>query len=296
MKLQELILEASHRLSLAKVSFGHGTDNAHDEASWLVLWSLGLSLDTDTTTHNEPLSASDIERALALIDRRIKERIPSAYLTGEAWLQGVPFFIDKRSIIPRSLIAECLVNASIDSWLDEGTSKVLDLCTGNASLAIICAMVFPDVTIDALDISVDALEVARINIERHKMQERIHTSVSNGLEQARGPYDLILCNPPYVNAQSMNELPLEYRAEPSLALDGGVDGMDFIKEFLSAAPHQLSDIGVIVLEVGHERAHFEALFPSLECVWLETSAGDEQIVLITKDALCDFNDAGSGKS
>lgn len=296
MKLQELILEASHRLSLAKVSFGHGTDNAHDEASWLVLWSLGLPLDTDTTTHNEPLSASDIERALALIDRRIKERIPSAYLTGEAWLQGVPFFIDKRSIIPRSLIAECLVNASIDSWLDEGTSKVLDLCTGNASLAIICAMVFPDVTIDALDISVDALEVARINIERHKMQERIHTSVSNGLEQARGPYDLILCNPPYVNAQSMNELPLEYRAEPSLALDGGVDGMDFIKEFLSAAPHQLSDIGVIVLEVGHERAHFEALFPSLECVWLETSAGDEQIVLITKDALCDFNDAGSGKS
>ena len=291
MKLQELILEASHRLSLAKVSFGHGTDNAHDEASWLVLWSLGLPLDTDTTTHNEPLSASDIERALALIDRRIKERIPSAYLTGEAWLQGVPFFIDKRSIIPRSLIAECLVNASIDSWLDEGTSKVLDLCTGNASLAIICAMVFPDVTIDALDISVDALEVARINIERHKMQERIHTSVSNGLEQARGPYDLILCNPPYVNAQSMNELPLEYRA-----LDGGVDGMDFIKEFLSAAPHQLSDIGVIVLEVGHERAHFEALFPSLECVWLETSAGDEQIVLITKDALCDFNDAGSGKS
>jgi len=140
---------------------------------------------------------------------------------------------------------------------------------------------------------VEALEVARINIERHKMQERIHTSVSNGLQHARGPYDLILCNPPYVNSQSMSELPLEYRAEPSLSLHGGIDGMDFIKAFLRAAPNQLSDIGVIVLEVGHERVHFEALFPSLECVWLETSAGDAQIVLITKDALSDFNDAGS---
>jgi ribosomal protein L3 glutamine methyltransferase len=288
MKLQELILEASNRLSQAKVSFGHGTDNSHDEASWLVLWSLGLPLDTDTTTRDETLTALDIERALELIDKRITQRIPSAYLTGEAWLQGVPFFIDTRSIIPRSLIAECLVNASIDPWLHERTTKVLDLCTGNGSLAIICAMVFPDVDIDAIDISVEALEIAQINIDRHKLGARIHTWISNGLQQARGPYDLIVCNPPYVNAQSMSELPPEFRAEPSLSLDGGVDGMDFIKEFLKEAPNQVSDIGVIVLEVGHERAHFEAAHPSLECVWLETSAGDEQIVLITKNALSHF--------
>lgn len=285
MRLQELILESENRLTQAKVSFGHGTDNAHDEASWLVLWSLGLALDTDTHQYSNELNAAQVERALALVDTRIQKRIPSAYLTGEAWLQGIPFFIDKRSIIPRSLIAECLVNASIDPWLSLHTSRVLDLCTGNASLAVICAMVFPDVHIDALDLSTQALEVARINVERHMLTKRIDLKISDGLEHASGPYDLILCNPPYVNSQSMRELPPEYKAEPVISLDGGEDGMDFIRKFLNDAPAHLSDIGVIVLEVGHEREHFENAFSDLECIWLETSQGEDQVVLMTKAAL-----------
>ena len=289
MKLQELILEATKRLTKAEVFFGHGTDNAHDEASWLVLWSLGLPLDTDTSLKTEPLNEAQIERSLALIEDRISKRLPSAYLTGEAWLQGIPFFVDQRSIIPRSLIAECLVEASIDPWLSVHTSRVLDLCTGNASLAVICAMVYPDVQIDALDISIEALEVANINVERHMLAQRINVKISDGFENASGPYDLILCNPPYVNSKSMSELPDEYKSEPQLSLDGGADGMDFIRKFLNDAPRYLSDIGIIVLEVGNERAHFESAFPSLECVWLETSMGEDQVVLITKNSLTEFS-------
>ena len=288
MKLQELILEATNQLTQANVIFGHGTNNAHDEASWLVLWSLGMTLDTDTTLSNPELSGPQLERARSLIEDRITKRLPSAYLTGEAWLQGIPFFVDQRSIIPRSLIAECLVNANIDPWLSLHTSRVLDLCTGNASLAVICAMVYPEVQIDAIDISVEALEVARINVERHMLTDRVTLNISDGLEFANGPYDLILCNPPYVNSQSMSELPLEFKAEPALSLDGGTDGMDFIRKFLRDAPNHLSDIGVIVLEVGHERAHFETAFSLLECVWLETSMGEDQVLLITKNALLNY--------
>ena len=276
-------------LTQAKVSFGHGTNNAHDEASWLVLWSLGLTLDTDTSEANTELNQPQIERAMSLINERITKRLPSAYLTGEAWLQGVPFFVDQRSIIPRSLIAECLVNSNIDPWLDLHTTRVLDLCTGNASLAVICAMVYPEVQIDAVDISVEALEVARINVDRHMLGDRIALNNSDGLEFTNGPYDLILCNPPYVNTQSMNELPLEFKAEPPVSLDGGADGMNFIRKLINDAPNHLSEIGVIVLEVGHERDHFENAFSSLECIWLETSMGEDQVLLITKNALINYH-------
>ncbi len=285
MRLKELIAESSERLTKAQVSLGHGTTNAHDEASWLVLWSIGLALDTNTAESDLELSKSQLEKAYATIDRRIKERKPSAYLTGEAWLQGVPFFVDQRSIIPRSLIAECLANALIDPWLNIHTSQVLDLCTGNASLAIICAMVYPDVYIDALDISVEALEVAQINVKRHMLESRINLILSDCLEQACGPYDLVLCNPPYVNAKSMGELPQEFKAEPALSLYGGEDGMDLIKRILNDVPNYLTDIGIIVLEIGHERIHFEKAFKTLECVWLETSTAQDQVVLITKKQL-----------
>ncbi len=285
MRVRELIAESAERLKKANVSFGHGTTNEHDEASWLVLWSTGLALDTDTTENELELSNSQIEKARAIVERRISERKPSAYLTGEAWLQGIPFFVDQRSIIPRSLIAECLVNSAIDPWLNIHTSRVLDLCTGNASLAVICAMVFPDVEIDALDISVEALEVAQINVKRHMLEGRIELVLSDCLECATGPYDLILCNPPYVNAKSMSELPQEFKAEPALSLHGGEDGMDFIKRFLKDAANYLTDIGIIVLEIGHERVHFEKAFNALECVWLETSQTQDQVVLITKKQL-----------
>ena len=293
MTLLELIESSAQRLTDAGVSFGHGTTNAFDEAAWLVLHSLGLPLDTQLTGEdsagNRPLAPADIAQAATLLEARITTRKPAAYLTHEAWLQGVAFYVDERVIVPRSLIAELLVDGSIDYWLKESTHRVLDLCTGNGSLAVIAAMVYPDVVVDGADISRDALDVARINVERHGLGERIRLLESDGLAGAMGPYDLILCNPPYVNAQSMSELPPEYLAEPFIALDGnqqgGTDGMDFIRKLLQQAPAHMAPDAVLVLEIGNERPYFEAAFPSLEVVWLETSAGDDQVLLITRQAL-----------
>ncbi|HQY77896.1 MAG TPA: 50S ribosomal protein L3 N(5)-glutamine methyltransferase [Rhodoferax sp.] len=293
MTLLELIESSAQRLTDAGVSFGHGTTNAFDEAAWLVLHSLGLPLDTQLTGENSegnrPLAPADIAQAATLLEARITTRKPAAYLTHEAWLQGVAFYVDERVIVPRSLIAELLVDGSIDYWLKESTHRVLDLCTGNGSLAVIAAMVYPDVVVDGADISRDALDVARINVERHGLGERIRLLESDGLAGAMGPYDLILCNPPYVNAQSMSELPPEYLAEPFIALDGnqqgGTDGMDFIRKLLQQAPAHMAPDAVLVLEIGNERPYFEAAFPSLEVVWLETSAGEDQVLLITRQAL-----------
>ena len=293
MTLLELIESSAQRLTDAGVSFGHGTTNAFDEAAWLVLHSVGLPLDTQLTGENSEgkrsLAPADIAQAATLLEARITTRKPAAYLTHEAWLQGVAFYVDERVIVPRSLIAELLVDGSIDYWLKESTHRVLDLCTGNGSLAVIAAMVYPAVVVDGADISRDALDVARINVERHAMNERIRLLESDGLAGATGPYDLILCNPPYVNAQSMSELPPEYLAEPFIALDGnqqgGTDGMDFIRRLLREAPSCMAPDGVLVLEIGNERPYFEAAFPSLEVVWLETSAGEDQVLLITRQAL-----------
>ncbi|MDE2416320.1 MAG: 50S ribosomal protein L3 N(5)-glutamine methyltransferase [Burkholderiales bacterium] len=293
MTLLELIETSAQQLTDAKVSFGHGTTNAFDEAAWLVLYSLGLPLDTpldgEESKENRPLSPEQCAQAATLLGARISSRKPAAYLTHEAWLQGVPFYVDERVIVPRSLIAELLVDGGMDYWLHENTHRVLDLCTGNGSLAIIAAMVFPEVVVDAADISQDALDVARINLERHALTARVTPVQSDGLSQVPGPYDLILCNPPYVNAASMAELPAEYLAEPFIALDGnqggGTDGMDFIRTLLQQAPAHLAPDAVLVLEIGNERPHFEAAFPLLEVVWLETSAGDDQVLLITRESL-----------
>jgi ribosomal protein L3 glutamine methyltransferase len=297
MSLLELIESGAQQLTEAGVSFGHGTTNAFDEAAWLALWSLGLPLDTPLddpqAPENTPLPQAGIEKFATLLRARIQTRKPAAYLTQEAWLQGVPFYVDERVIVPRSLIAELLVDGSIDYWLKESTHTVLDLCTGNGSLAIIAAMTYPDVVVTGSDLSTDALAVARINVDRHALGERITLVESDGLKapalQARGPFDLILCNPPYVNAQSMAELPPEYRAEPTLALDGNTagssDGMDFVRALFSQAPQHMGADGVLVLEIGNERHHFEAAFPQLEVVWLETSAGQDQVLLVTRQAL-----------
>jgi ribosomal protein L3 glutamine methyltransferase len=193
--------------------------------------------------------------------------------------------VDERTIVPRSFIAELLADGSIDPWLSDRTQQVLDLCTGNGSLAVLAAMAYPEVQVDAADISAEALEVARINVDKHQLAERIRLLHSDGLAALPGPYDLILCNPPYVNTQSMAQLPPEYRAEPELALAGGSDGMDFIRTLLRDAPSRLNADAVLVLEIGNEREHFEAAFPRLEAVWLETSAGEDQVLLLTKEAI-----------
>jgi ribosomal protein L3 glutamine methyltransferase len=265
--------------------FGQGTLTAFDEAAWLVMWSLGLPLDELDEEENTPVSPADIEKVAILLEARISTRKPAAYLTKEAWLQGVPFYVDERVIIPRSLIAELLANGDIDPWLSVDTQRVLDLCTGNGSLAVLAAVCYPDVQVDAADISLDALAVARINVDRHRLQDRITLIESDGLAACPGPYDLILCNPPYVNALTMAALPAEFRAEPALALAGGEDGMDFIRSlFLNAAGH-MSENGVLVLEIGNEREHFERAFPHLEPLWFETSAGPDQVLLLTRQQL-----------
>ena len=293
MNLLELIETSTARLTQAQVHFGHGTTNAQDEAAWLVLWQLGLPLDTELggpqSQAQRAVTATEQEQCTALIETRIATRKPAAYLTREAWLQGVSFYVDERVIVPRSLIAELLVDGSLDYWLSDQTHAVLDMCTGNGSLAIIAAMVYPETVVDGVDISADALAVASINVERHQLQDRVTLFAGDGLAAAPRSYDLILCNPPYVNAGSMAALPPEYQAEPAIALDGNTagsaDGMDFIRSFLAAAPRHMNEGAVLVLEIGHERPFFEAAFPDLAAIWLETSAGEDQVLLLTRDAL-----------
>ena len=289
MKLIDLITAQSARLKQAGVSFGHGTTNAFDESAWLVLWALGLPLDALEARAQNEVPLDEQAKAEALVARRIDTRQPAAYLTREAWLQNVPFYVDERVIVPRSFIAELLADGeqtgTLDAWLSDTTRAVLDLCTGNGSLAVIAAMAYPEIVVDAADISDDALAVAQINIDKHKLGQRVTLMKSDLLASVRGPYDLIVCNPPYVNTRSMQALPAEYRAEPGLALAGGEDGMDLVRHIVRDAPKHLTAQGVLVLEIGNERRHFEQAFPRLEAAWLETSAGDDQVLLLTRDAL-----------
>jgi ribosomal protein L3 glutamine methyltransferase len=286
MTLLECIEQQSARLTQAGVSFGHGTDNAFDEAVWLALWRLGLPLDDLDSVAQRALTEGERARIEALVTQRIDTRKPAAYLTGEAWLQGVPFFVDERAIVPRSLIAEVIADGTLDAWLGPHTRQVLDLCTGNGSLAVLAALAWPEVQVDATDLSADALAVARINVERHELQHRIALLQGDGLAAVgMRRYDLIVCNPPYVNAASMAALPAEYRAEPALALAGGDDGMDFIRTLLRDAAAHMNEQAVLVLEIGHEAAHFEAAFPQLEFAYLPTHETERQLVLITREAL-----------
>ncbi|WP_342128755.1 50S ribosomal protein L3 N(5)-glutamine methyltransferase [Hydrogenophaga sp. OTU3427] len=282
MTLSELIDSAEQQLQQAGVAFGQGTTHAFDEAVWLVLWRLGLPLDADLDTEGaRTITEAEQDQVATLVAQRIATRQPAAYLTREAWLQGVSFYVDERVIIPRSLIAEPLADGTLDAWLGADTRQVLDLCTGNGSLAVLAALAWPDVAVTGADLSTDALAVAHINVERHGLRDRITLIESDGLAACPGPYDLVLCNPPYVNADSMAALPAEFRAEPELALAGGTDGMDFVRALLRDLPSRLSPHGVLVLEIGHERAYFEAAFPDLSPVWLSTSAGDDQVLLLT---------------
>ena len=285
-----LVEQAAARLRAAGISaqdgLGQGTLDPFDEAAWLVLWALGLPLTSDLQSLGpQAVSAEEAARIEQLLHRRIQERIPTAYLTRQAWLCGLPFYVDERAIIPRSFIAEVMVDATLDVWLSARTHRVLDLCTGNASLAVIAALTYPDVKVDAADISAQALEVARINVEQHALADRITLIESDGLQHCPGPYDLVICNPPYVNADSMARLPAEFRAEPSLALAGGVDGMDFVRRLLAQAVSCLNREGVLVLEIGNERENFERAFPALAPIWLPTSAGDEQVLVLTHEQL-----------
>jgi len=286
LNLSALIAQSAQRLTESNVAFGHGTQSAFDEAVWLVLWRLDLPLDTDLDeVADQAITPEQQAACTALIEERIATRKPAAYLTREAWLQGVSFYIDERAIVPRSLIAEVLADGTIDAWLSEQTTQVLDLCTGNGSLAVLAALAWPEVHVTGADISDDALAVATINVERHALQERVNLVHSDGLSALAGPFDLILCNPPYVCQASMDALPAEYRAEPKLALAGGADGMDFVRQLLRDAPARMTENAVLVLEIGNECEHFEAAFPDLDVAWLDTSSVEDQVLLLTREAL-----------
>jgi len=294
-RLSALIEDCATRLEDAHLhaglSFGHGTNNAQDEAAWLVLWQLGLPLDTDFTdsAQNALVIESDLIKVEQLIAQRIATRKPAAYLTQEAWLEGVSFYVDERVIVPRSLIAEVLASGNIDPWLSADTKHVLDMCTGNGSLAILAALVYPEIQVLGSDVSAEALEVAQINIDRHGLPERVDLVLSDGFKNIQHKFDLILCNPPYVNSQSMATLPKEYVSEPALALDGGPDGMRFISRLLQDAPNFMQENAILVLEIGNEREHFEAAFPNLDVMWLTTSAGDDQVLLLARQAIILYN-------
>ena len=301
MDIKELIQTSANRLDEAKVAFGHGTLNAQDEAAWLVLWQLKLPLDLNFTedmrsTQEQAtalnlnlnvadISAAHIQACQALIEQRIQTRKPAAYLTQEAWLQGIPFYVDERSIVPRSFIAELIAEGAFDAWLSDTSHSFLDLCTGNGSLAILCAMAYPEIEVVGADISKDALAVAKINVDQHQLSNRIQLVESDGLQGLMQTFDCIICNPPYVCEASMQGLPAEFKAEPLLALAGGTDGMNFIRQLFLDLPDRMNHKAILVLEIGNERDHFEAAFPRLEAVWLETSAGEDQVLLVTKEAL-----------
>ncbi len=286
--VRDLIRYGVSRFNEAKLFFGHGSDNAWDEAVYLVLHALHLPPDQLDPFMEATVLASERARALNLIDRRCDERVPAPYLTHEAWLQGLRFYVDARVIVPRSPIAE-LLTSGLSPWIQDpdDVHSVLDLCTGSGCLAIIAAHTFTDALVDATDISKDALEVATINVDAHRLKDRLtlyHGSLYDPLPDG-SHYDLILSNPPYVNSASMQTLPHEYQHEPTLALAGGADGMDLVRTILARAPDFLSDLGVLLIEIGHERHHFEAAFPHLDPVWLDTAQASDQILLLTREQL-----------
>ncbi len=294
MNLLALIEHVQALLDRSQVHTGHGTINTHDEAHWLVFWRLGLPLDSDALALStgdpeyQTLSEEQIQTVLELTDERIQSRKPLAYLTRQAWLQGVPFYIDERAIVPRSLIAEVLCSGSIEFVLGFEPDRILDLCTGNGSLAVLCALYWPNAWVEGLDISAPALEVAKINVHKHDLSERIELIQSDGLHAAKDLYDLIVCNPPYVPLQSMKDLPLEYQREPGLALASGTDGMDFIRHVLPQMHHHLTPRGHLVLEVGHELPTLAKLYPQLPWMTLDTQLGDDQVLTLSAQALKDY--------
>lgn len=285
--LRDLIRYGVSRLNAAQVALGHGSDNAWDETVYLVLHALHLPLDTLEPFLDARVLSEERNRVLELIDRRVTERVPAAYLTNEAWLRGHRFYVDARVIVPRSPIAE-LLDEGLSPWVQDAQAvdSVLDMCTGSGCLAILSALAFPYAQVDAVDVSPDALEVARRNVDDYGLGDRLalHQSDLFGSLPER-QYDVIVCNPPYVNSGSMDVLPQEYRHEPHLALAGGADGMDLVRRILQAAPRYLSENGVLVLEIGHERDFFEAAFPELSPVWLDTEEASDQLLLLTREQL-----------
>ena len=287
--VNQCINQMAQKLKAADLHYGHGAIDANSEALWLISKQLHLS-PTEALDHLEDIITNDQQqKALAVVNERISTRKPLAYILGEAWLMGVPFFCSEQSIIPRSWIAELIVDGSLEPWLP-ADGKALDLCTGNGSLAILLALSCPDIHVSACDISMPALSVAARNLDRHGLKSQVELFDGDLWDALDEPnednmFDLIICNPPYVNSSSMNALPAEYHAEPALALAGGKDGMDLIRRIIASAPDYLSERGAILIEIGNEYENFKKAFPQIPAIWMEVSAGEEQVLLIQAEDL-----------
>ena len=270
------------RFNEAALYFGHGSANAHDEAAYLILHTLKLPLDELDSVLDRQLTPAEIVSIEDIVRRRVEERVPAAYLTREAWLGEFRFYIDERAIVPRSYIAE-LLRDELVPWVsdDQPVDTALDLCTGSGCLAILIALAFPDAEVDATELSADALAVAACNVSDYGLQDRVHLTHGDLFAGMTGRYDLIVSNPPYVNRESMENLPQEYRAEPQMALAGGEDGLDIVRRLLAQAGAHLNERGVLIVEIGHNRDVLEQAFPKLPFTWIETSGGDGFVFLLT---------------
>ncbi|WP_035057648.1 50S ribosomal protein L3 N(5)-glutamine methyltransferase [Andreprevotia chitinilytica] len=288
--LRDSLRFAVSRFNDAELYYGHGTDNAFDEAVYLLLATLKLPIDKLDPFLDARLLPSEVEQVVEAIRRRAEEHVPVAYLTNEAWLGEYKFYVDERTIVPRSFIAELLFNDALAPWIEhpELVNRALDLCTGSGCLAILLADHFPGAAIDAVDLSSDALDVAELNVMDYNLGERIDLIDGDLFESLAGEtYDLIVSNPPYVDAHSMEELPGEFRHEPIMALGSGEDGLDITRKILAQATTFLNPQGVLVVEIGHNRYELEAQFPELPFVWLETESGDGFVFLLTREMLAE---------
>ena len=287
--VNQCIDQIARKLTAADLYYGHGAIDAQSEALWIVSKQLDISPTEALDRLEDLISEEHQQKAFAIADTRISTRKPLAYILGEAWLMGVPFFCSEQSIVPRSWIAELIADGSLEPWLP-ADGKALDLCTGNGSLAILLALSCPDIHVSACDISMPALSLAARNVDRHSLSSQVELLDGDLWDALPEPnednlFDLIICNPPYVNATSMGALPAEYHAEPELALAGGHDGMDLIRRIIAHAPDYLSERGAILLEIGNEYENFNQAFPQIPVIWMEVSAGEEQILLIQAENL-----------
>lgn len=288
--LRDHVRWAASRFQEAGLVFGHGTDNALDEAAALVLHTLHLPMDLAAAWWEARVTATEARAILNRVRRRILERMPLPYLTREAWFAGLPFYVDQRVLVPRSPINE-LIRQGFSPWVEpERVRRVVDIGTGSGCIAIACAYAFPEAEVDAVDVSPDALEVTRINIDRHHLQGRVR-AVESFLLRGLAPgarYDIIVSNPPYVDAQDMSQLAPEFKHEPRLGLVGGEDGLDLVREILREAPNYLADDGILVVEVGNSAPALETAFPDVPFVWLEFEHGDDGVFLLTAEHLRDY--------
>ncbi|MCE5181015.1 MAG: 50S ribosomal protein L3 N(5)-glutamine methyltransferase [Betaproteobacteria bacterium] len=285
--VRDLLRFAVSRFNQADLFFGHGTANAYDEAAYLILHTLHLPIDRLEPFLDARLLPEEIESVLEILRRRVEERLPAPYLTHEAWLGEFRFYVDERVIVPRSFIAE-LLREQLEPWIEEpeDIASGLDMCTGSGCLAILMAHAFPNAQIDAVDLSPDALEVAKRNVADYGLDEQVSLIQSDLFTALNGrSYDLIVSNPPYVNAPSMQVLPEEYRREPVAALASGEDGLEHARVILREAPKHLNKGGLLVVEIGHNRDALEEAFPELPFTWLEISAGDEHVFLLNREDL-----------